>query len=345
MNFNIKKIINNVILVSAITIFIFVIIFAKSDFKEIIATIKTTNLKYFMISVLVLLVYCFVQPLPLYILSKANGCDVKFLDIMLLGTTEHFFNGITPFSTGGQPFQVYAFNEIDVKPSTSTGVLMMNFIIYQFVLNVFCFITVFIFYGKIQGALNNLKYLIIFGFSMNILVFAIFLSLATVKSVKKLFTKFLTWLCKFKFFKKFLETKIPAFEQYVEGAQAAFKQLFSMKLKFICCLVIKTFSLLIFYAIPYFIMIALGVDLGINQLFFIISMTSFALTMVVWFPTPGGSGGIELAFKTLFASIAGVTASVALSGMLLWRLLTYYLLMIIGFLAFLLFEKRRKKIV
>ena len=51
--------------------------------------------------------------------------------------------------------------------------------------------------------------------------------------------------------------------------------------------------------------------------------------------------------KSLFINLAGVTSSVAVSGMLLWRLLTYYILMIISLICYFLLEfffvKRSKK--
>ena len=68
--------------------------------------------------------------------------------------------------------------------------------------------------------------------------------------------------------------------------------------------------------------------------------------MTCFIPTPGASGGIEFAFQSLFINLAGVTKTVAVSGMLLWRLLTYYLLMFISLLIYFYFEfvviKKRK---
>lgn len=60
--------------------------------------------------------------------------------------------------------------------------------------------------------------------------------------------------------------------------------------------------------------------------------------MTCFVPTPGASGGIEFAFKSLFINLAGVTSSVAVSGMLLWRLLTYYILMIISLICYFILE-------
>ena len=68
-------------------------------------------------------------------------------------------------------------------------------------------------------------------------------------------------------------------------------------------------------------------------------------TTMVWVPTPGGTGGIEFAFTTIFtASLFGnLSNDIGVTGMILWRALTYYLLMIISALAYIIFEIRVKK--
>ena len=71
-------------------------------------------------------------------------------------------------------------------------------------------------------------------------------------------------------------------------------------------------------------------------------MTTFAVAMTCFIPTPGASGGIEIAFKQLFISITGVTPSVAVSGMILWRGFTYYLLMLFSFIIYIVFISKAK---
>ncbi len=51
--------------------------------------------------------------------------------------------------------------------------------------------------------------------------------------------------------------------------------------------------------------------------------------IVSLFPVPGGSGGAEYSFKTLFATFIPSSSKLVL-GMLLWRLFTYYLGMFMG---------------
>ena len=57
-------------------------------------------------------------------------------------------------------------------------------------------------------------------------------------------------------------------------------------------------------------------------------------------PIPGATGGIEYSFLQFFGIFT--TGAILTGGMLLWRFVTYFLAMIIGFVA-LVFRKRRIK--
>ena len=98
-----------------------------------------------------------------------------------------------------------------------------------------------------------------------------------------------------------------------------------------------------YYATTFFILRALHVNVGFEQIFYVISGSAFAITMVVFLPTPGSSGGIEYAFSNIFAVfVAGSLDAVSYGGMLLWRLMTYYLPMFISLGFYIAFEIRTR---
>ena len=334
-----KKVVRMIILGSAITIFIMTMILSFNDFEGIVEVLKTTNVKYLMFAILLLLVYAILYPITLCILTRTKKCKISMLNTYLIGSTEHFFNGITPFATGGQPFQVYAYNRLGVKPADSTGILMMNFIIFMIVTNIYALASLF-YYPQLAQNISNLNAMVIIGFAINFFVLIFLISVATTKRIRIWLEKILIWLCRFKWLKKFVEPNIPKFNDYCYQAQGAFKELWHHKGAFLSCFVIKFITMGVYYAITFFILKALNVDVGPDKLVFIICSTAFAITMCVFIPTPGGSGGIEFAFKSIFQAVAvGITAEVAMGGMLLWRLLSYYLMMLLSFFIYLALEK------
>ena len=334
-----KKVVRMIILGSAITIFIMTMILSFNDFEGIVEVLKTTNVKYLMLAILLLLVYAILYPITLCILTRTKKCKISMLNTYLIGSTEHFFNGITPFATGGQPFQVYAYNRLGVKPADSTGILMMNFIIFMIVTNIYALASLF-YYPQLAQNISNLNAMVIIGFAINFFVLIFLISVATTKRIRIWLEKILIWLCRFKWLKKFVEPNIPKFNDYCYQAQGAFKELWHHKGAFLSCFVIKFITMGVYYAITFFILKALNVDVGPDKLVFIICSTAFAITMCVFIPTPGSSGGIEFAFKSIFQAVAvGITAEVAMGGMLLWRLLSYYLMMLLSFFIYLALEK------
>lgn len=337
-----KKLWVKLIFPLACFIIVIVVIFINNDIKEVFNTLQTVKAKYLWLAILLLFVYFILWPISLYIIVKAKKYKIKASDVFLIGSVEHFFNGITPFSSGGQPFEAFCFKRKGMKFSDSTGVLLTNFISYQTVITVFSIIAVCFNFQYLKENVDGIVSLVIIGIVINALVLLIFISLGCLKFVRKLFLKIMILFSKIKFLKKFLEPKIESFDEFCSGYQIAFKEIMSNKFAFLLCLLVKAVTMAVFYAIPFYLLKAIGIEIGYNKLLFIISMTCFAICMTCWFPTPGASGGIEFAFKTLFASIAGVTPIVAVSGMLLWRFITYYLLMLLSFISYLILEYATK---
>lgn len=339
-----KGILNKIIFGLSITIMILLlIIFLTTDTKEIINSFKSINVPYLFAAIGMTFLYFVLSPITTCILTRAQKCDISMLDAYLISNTEHFFNGITPFATGGQPFQVYSYSRLGVKASQSTGILMMNFIIFMAVTNLFALLSITI-YPELIKAVGNLLPMIIIGFTMNFLSFGILLLLATNKAVANFLVKALTALAKIKFLHKLITPVIPAFQKYCTDTQTAFKQLWKNKGAAASCFVIKSITMLVYYAITFYILRAFNINCSYSDIFFVVCGTSFAITTCVFIPTPGGSGGIEFAFTSIFVFIAsGITKDQGASGMLLWRMLTYYGLMLISFADYLVLEHRTKK--
>lgn len=342
--YSIKSLINKIILGLAITIFILLlIIFLTTDINEIENAFKQIHVGYLFAAIGLTFLYFLLYPLTLCLLAKVKKCKINMLDTYLIGNTEHFFNGITPFATGGQPFQVYSFSRLGVKASASTGILIMNFIIHMFVTNIFALLSLAI-YPKLISAVGNLLPMVIIGFVMNFLSFAIVILLASSKKVANFLVLLLTKLGKIKFLSKLINPTIPGFKKYCEDTQSAFKELFKHKWTALACFFVRSITMFVYYAITFYILRAFNIAVSYSDLFFVICGTAFAITACVFIPTPGGSGGIEFAFTSIFVFIAsGITKDFGASGMLLWRILTYYGLMLLSFMFYLILEKRTSR--
>ncbi len=332
------------ILWGALTLFILALILSFNDIGEIFKVISTVRGDYIIYAILCIIAYMALYPLSLCVLTKARGCDIKMTTTYNIAMTEHFFNGVTPFATGGQPFQAYAYSKAKVSPSESTSLLLMNFLVFMIVTNSFAALALIYFKRFVTDTAMTI--IAIVGFTMNFTVLAVTFALGTCKTVRNLLTRFIDFLCKFKWISKFLSPKAPNLKQYFVNVQEAFSALRKKWVAFILALISKILSMAFYYATTYFILHAFGVGVPVNELFFVICGTSFAITMVVFLPTPGSSGGIEFAFQSIFASIASSAAAISYGGMLIWRLLSYYMVMLISLVFYICleigFSKKRK---
>ena len=325
-----------------ISIALIIVITSLNDMSQIGAVLSDVSLGWLAAGFGMLIVYIFANPFSLYILGRSKENSISYANSMMIGTMEYFFNGITPFSSGGQPFQIYAYNKIGVKPHRSSGILLINFVVTQTTIVFLCLLSL-IFYQELTQNTTHLEVMIIIGLTINFLILGLFASLGLSKTVRKIMVKLVSKIFTLKIFKGKLEKFIFSFENYCNEAQETFKSLLKQKLKFTFCLVTKLVALLAFYSIPFFILKALHIEIGIDKLALITAMTTFAVAMTCFIPTPGSTGGIEFAFQSLFVTIIpAAEGSIAVSGMLLWRLITYYFLMVISFIVYLIFEKIAK---
>jgi len=341
-----KKIVRNVILVVAILIFVLILALSLGDIKQIYNVLTTkTNYLYLLLALAVAFIYCILWQISLTILIRKKTKEISIKDCIFISGSEFFFNGITPFSSGGQPFQAYALKNKGLKYSDSTSVLLTNFLIYQVVINILAIVSLCLYYARLNESISNLAWLIFIGFSINAFVMVLIILVGANKFTANLIKKFLALLAKIKFLKKFLEPRLVAFDNYVNEVQTAFKEIYKQKLVVFVSFILKVIGQLIYNSIPFIILIAMGVELKFIDIFYVIGMTSFAMTVAVWIPTPGSSGGMELAFTTLFSTLLvsySDANSIAVSAMLIWRLITYYLLMIYGLILYFLYERGSK---
>ncbi|MBO5373816.1 MAG: flippase-like domain-containing protein [Clostridia bacterium] len=332
---NAKKIVLFVVY-SLIAICLLVTVLSFNDLPAIFEQLRAVDFKYILLALLMVLAYLATYPLSLCILTKSRGCEIKASTTYTIAMTEHFFNGITPLATGGQPFQAHSYSRARVKISESTGLLLANLVIYMGVTTAFSLTGVFFLKELTSGIDKWWIPIIIVGYSLNFLMFVLIFSLGNSEKLRALLVKFISFLCKFRIF-KWLRPKKESIQNYFEQVQSAFHDLTKKKGALALAILTKVISFTFLYSSSFFILLAMNIPVTPAQLFLTISGTSFALTAVGFIPTPGASGGVEgsagQVFKSIIIFITGGTlagASVIANGVILiWRLLRYYFVMLI----------------
>lgn len=335
-----KKYIINTLIIFLITII--VLYFAlKDNFNKTIEIILNANKILIFLAIAILLLAFLLQAYGLYKIAKEYNNNLKFKNIFKQIVIVQFFNGITPFSTGGQPMQVYMLNKSGLSIANSTITILQNSILFQIAL-VFCGILAVLFNRiySIFGSNELLAKLTILGFIFNVIAgIGLLLFTFSTSLAKKITFFFIDILIKIRIIKnrnKHIEKWNKEFEEFENSGKKLRK---NTKLS-ITVIVVNFLAFILLSLIPYFIIKSTDPYSSINLVHSIVG-TIYVYLISAFVPIPGGSGGIEFSFTRFFSPIV-IHNSVISASLILWRFLTYYVPMIVGAIVLNFFRKDEK---
>ena len=312
----------------------------KDKFNESMHIILGSNI-WWVIGALVLYIIYFV--IESIILKNVVGqINTKFTlkKALKLNSVTKFFNGITPFASGGQPFQVYEMSKDGIKPALGAIVCVELFLIFQttiVALSVVAIIANVIF--KIIITTKILKRLIWVGFIVNALILLLVYVLCTNNKANRGILHFIIKaLHKIRIIpdqEKALSTINRLVKEYSDG----YKELIKNKKNIIKCFILEVICLLILFIAPLFVFNSLGPHDYLNVAKCII-ISVYVFFVGSFMPMPGGAVGTEMAFISFFAS--HINDQLLASALISWRFITYYLPTIIGGIIFNIGSSRKK---
>lgn len=303
----------------------------KDDYQKIIPLLFEANLIWLFIAYLFVLSYTFLKSVVTHniILSFKKYDFIKTFKLQLM---TFFFNAVTPFSSGGQPFQIYVLNKNKISLASSTTIVLQETIIHQIAVSimiVIAFILNQIF--NIYELNLTMTLFLVLSFLINSIVVVFLIVLSHGKKIDNVFgTLIINLLSKLKIIKN-KEEKIEKWENSVSEFTLASKKLLSDKTKFLKLIFINTIALFSLYLVPTVILFSLGNKIAFNGIESIV-LISFISIISSYVPLPGGSLGQEYLFALFFSKY--ITNPLLTSLMLLWRLITYYIPMLVGAFIF-----------
>lgn len=303
----------------------------KNDFNSIINQIFTMNIWYLLVAFLLLFLFWIFRSYPMYSFCKKINKDFKYGQAIQLTLRTQFFNAVTPFATGGQPYQIYYLKQSGIDYASSTGVVLQNFIVYQIALVIL---------GLIALATNHmfhifkqvyiLQKLIALGFIINTLVIVVMFVVAFSTKINKFLIDLgISLLTKLHIVKN-KEEKLQKWDENISKFHNSAKILLKDKKMFILNILYNFIALCCLYLIPLFVLYSMG---EFNAFSSGIAIVTSAYIMIIgsFVPIPGGTGGLEYGFVAFYGNF--ITGSKLRAMMLVWRFITYYFGMIAGAIA------------
>ena len=321
-----KKKINYLILVLVTIIVLYFSL--KDNFNEITHTILTINIWYLLIAFVFIFLFWLFRSYPMYTFSKKINKDFKYKDAFILTLRTQFFNAVTPFATGGQPYQIYYLKNKGIDYASSTSIVLENFIVYQIALVLLGLIALFT--NKALHLFKNvyiLQRLIALGFIINTLVIVAMFIIAFSKKMNKKIIGFALKLLNKLHIVKDIEKKEKEWNESINKFHESASILLRDKKSFILNIFSNFLALSLLYLIPLIVLYSMGDFTSVNPLKSIVT-SAYVMLIGSFVPIPGATGGLEYGFVSFYGNF--ISGSTLQALMLVWRFITYYFGMIMG---------------
>lgn len=332
---NIKKK-NYIILFSIALIVLYFTL--KDNFTLVIGQILNLNIWFVILALIFMATYGLLRTMSLHLIIKDFNKNFKFIDTIKNMLITQFFNGTTPFSSGGQPAQIYFLKRQGISLPTSTSIVIQNFVIYQLVLIIYGLLAISLnFFFDFFPKVTLLKKLIILGFIINIIVMIFLFIISFAKGASKyIIDKIINVLYKLKLIKYKIRFK-NKLNQIIDKFYDSAKKIRDNRKTFIKCFLCIFIAFPFLYSIPLILLYSTGDYTSLNVVLSIVSC-SYVMMIGSFVPIPGGSGGLEFAFVRFYGNF--ISGYILSTLVIMWRFVTYYLGMILGAIA-LSINKRR----
>jgi len=322
LRISILTIVSSVILV--------ILIAGLSDFKNLIKSASKINGWWILLGCVIVILKWTAESIVMTVIGFRRG--MNFLKSFFITMIGQLFNSITPFATGGQPMQAYYMSKMGIEVSKGIAVLIAKFIVYQLVVTVYGFIILVWKFNEVASCVNKLAFLSFVGFGLNIsIIFLLLLFSYNPSLTRKIVEWFINILRKFKI--KVSNQKIM---EKLSNFHSIMVEYLSESKILISAFLFTLLQLLLNLSLPFFAAKSLNIEnLTIFKAIVFQSIVWLVLSLV---PTPGTTGAAEGLFFIFFKPFFGIE-KIAMA-IIIWRLLGYYLNIIVGGIFFTSSEKK-----
>lgn len=349
-----KKIFKTVCTVAFIVIVIGVLIFtAIKDFgsgKQLAPAEKIFEVLgqnwYYVIFALIALAFCyFFKGFKLSILCKSLTGKWHFKTCIETGIVGHYYNYITPLAVGGQPFEIYYLSRHGVHGGFAASMPIAAFFGSQLGFTMLGLAAIILLRTNAlnipeefvtQNVKDIASSVAIIGLVLGLLMPALVCTFSMLPKVGAFLVKItIGFGAKLHIVKDKKKTTYTTLRTVINNAKCL-KKVTANPIVFISTTICGFGENLALASIAYFTLRFFGFDLpagGFTEWMQIIQLCLILQLAVSFFPTPGNSGAADLSFFFLFETgLSKLGGGFAFPAMLVWRFLSYYSFIIIGFI-------------
>ena len=315
----------NVVIVAAIFIYQFGFHETK-PLSELFA--EKPFYRYFFISLGLLIVYYLSLGISYSIFLKRATGKFRFFLGVSLAVIGKYWDNITPFGTGGQFAQVGYAKKYDVPTEKGTSIVISKYMIGMVALTITGIAVLFVPVSTFTSG-TIIKVMASVGIGINILL-TLFVWLVSVnkKVCSVLVVGGLKLLHKMKIIKNYNKALYKSL-RFIRQYQKAFSYYLKNPLIFIAQVLLSLVELVAMALVAYMVYLAFNPNGSVSPVT-IVAMSFLCSFATSFIPLPGGSGAAEISFAALFSQL--FSESAVFWALIFWRILTFYVVVLIGFI-------------
>ena len=311
----------------------------KDDFKDIIHNLVNVNLIWLIIGIVFVFLSKYFIGLTTYYLGIKENKKISMSKMQQIALIYPFFAGITPSSIGGEAFEIFYLKQCGLSYGGASNIQMQKFILYQtslIIVNTLALILNFFTNIVVDSAFVGSA--ITLNFIVNLVILGGCFLITYNKWVKKFISeKVIYFLSKIKVIKD-PEKSRDKIDEFMLNFDEGAKALHSDRRLFWKLVIYNILSLLFLLLAAHPVARALHIkNISIINLFI---LATYARMMCLLVVTPGASGAAEYCFVYLFTGL--IPDDDIMAYMLIWRFVTYYIPLVVGGIAALSWERRKK---
>lgn len=299
------------------------------DVDQIIAALASVNPKWLLLAVICFIAHVLLEGLILRIFFYFQNVRITWASCNLVGLIGMFYSSVTPAATGGQPMQVFALKKRNVPSGVGYSALAVKFFCWQCALLLTGAVLWILFGSYVYSLLGKGVWLISLGFFFNSLMVVLIILLSINRNlVRAIIVFFVNLLYRLKIVKDLAKTS-SRMDAALNDFHSSVDLLTKHKGQFLVLFLFSLMQVTALMSVIYFIYRGFSLQ---NHSYLQVIAIQFLLYITASFtPLPGASGAQEGGFYIFFRSF--FPDSVIFAALLIWRLITYYLFIIVGAIA------------
>ena len=307
-----------------------------------LVSVQGVRLNYLCYGLLLFLIVMLCDSLLISLILKVTTGKFRFFVSYKTSAIGKYYEAITPLSAGGQPSQILYLAKRKVSPGVATSVPLIRVMLINFatiVLSTVLFILVVpkieatnSFMSILYGILKILAYV---GLIINLFFLIVVMIIASSKTLGRSLARNLIRIgTKLKLVKNYRDSYKKLLNQVTEYQNSItyLKKHLGMA---ICLVLLISIEIIALASVPFVVSIGLtNIHFWSSNQFFEFYFECLAKYYICYMassyiPLPGGTGMMEISFVILFSSVIG--SNFVVWAFLIWRLLSYYILIVQGF--------------